>query len=162
MTIWVGRLSRRILAVRNNVTCYNSIVYGKIVSSIWIDESFNNGIIISTLQIVQPNLFIKVVRTITEGVDICNANGIQGNSTHTPRIVGVSCHSFGFLINNSNYVALKILDEVIGNVVVEDTANAILVIVERNESIAIPSFAENFGTICVVFGYAFYTVVFKR
>ena len=93
----------------------------------------------------------------------CGKFGV-GNCTcdSAPRVVGVSCDSLSILINDSNYVALKILDEVVGNVVVEDTANAVLVVIEGNKSVTIPSFAENFGTICVVFGYAFYTVVFKR
>ena len=68
-------------------------------------------------------------------------------STYTPRIVRVSCDSLSILINDSTYVALKILDEVVGYVIVENTAHAVLVIVERNKRIAVPSLAENLSSV---------------
>ena len=61
----------------------------------------------------------------------------------TPSVISISCNRLSILINNSNYIALKILDEVVGNVIIEDTANAIFVIVERNKSVTPPSFAED-------------------
>ena len=51
------------------------------------------------------------------------------------------------LINDSEYVALKILDEVIWNVVMDNTTNAVLVIVERDERISTPHFTENLDTV---------------
>lgn len=51
------------------------------------------------------------------------------------------------LINDSDYVTLQVLDEVVGNVVIKNTAYSILVIVERNESVTIQSFAEDLGTV---------------
>ena len=85
-------------------------------------------IIISTLQIIEPNLFVVVVTTISEGVDSCNIYVLGklgvGNCTcdSTPRIVGVFCNSFCVLINVCDYVALQILDEVVGNTVIYNSA----------------------------------------
>ncbi len=52
-----------------------------------------------------------------------------------------------FNINDSNYVALQVLDEVVWSSIVENAANAILVIVERTKIIAIPSFAEDLSSV---------------
>ena len=121
-------------------------------SCVFVDKPTNTRIIISTLEIIQPNLFIVVVTTISEGVDCCNlaSRRIKLDFRYAPSIVGVSCDSPSILINDSNYIALKILDKVVGNIVVENTANAVLVIVEGNKSIAVPSLAENLGAVkCV-------------
>ena len=91
---------------------------------------------------------IKIIRSITEGVDGCNkAGGIGYNAANAPSIVRVSCNGLSVLINDSDYVALQILDEVVGNSVVKNTANAVLVVIEGNKSISIPSFAEDLGTV---------------
>ena len=65
----------------------------------------------------------------------------------SPCIIGITCNCLSIFINDSNYIALKILDEVVGNVVVKDTANAVLVVIDGNKSISIPSFAEDLGTV---------------
>ncbi|MBE6701088.1 MAG: hypothetical protein E7582_04275 [Ruminococcaceae bacterium] len=63
---------------------------------------------------------------------MCNTNSILNNSRHTPSIVGVIRNSFSILINDSDYVSLQILMEIIRLVIVKDTANRFLVIVKRN------------------------------
>jgi hypothetical protein len=69
------------------------------------------------LEIIQPNLFIVVVTTISEGVDCCNlaSRGINLNLRYTPSIVGISCNRLSILVNDADYVALQVLDEVVGN-----------------------------------------------
>ena len=101
------------------------------------------------MEIIQRGLFIVVVTTISEGVNCCDltAGRILRNSTYTPSIVGVSCNCISIFVNNGDYITLQILDEVVGNRVVNNTANAVLVIVKRNESIAVPSLAENLGSV---------------
>ena len=74
-------------------------------------------------------------------VFICNRNNL------TPSIVRVSCNSLSILVNDSNYVALKILDEVVGNIIVKNTTYGILVVVKGNKSILAPSLKENLGTV---------------
>ena len=106
-------------------------------------KSTNLCIIISTLQIIQVNLFIVVVTTIAEGVDGCDTNRILRNSTYAPRVIGVSRYCLSILIYNGDYVALQVFDEVIGNVVEENTTNAILIIIERNKGIAIPGLTKD-------------------
>ena len=114
-------------------------------------------IIISTLEIIKLNLFIVVVTTVTEGVNGCNIYVLGklgvGNRTcySTPSIVGVSCDSLSILVNESDYVTLQVLDEVVGNVVIKNTANRILVIVEENKSIAVPCLTENLSAVKSIF-----------
>ena len=93
-----------------------------------IDKPTDLGIVVSALQIIQPDLFVVVVSTISEGVDGCDTNRILRNSTYTPRIVGVSCNGLCILINNSDYVALQVLYKVIRSMVVKNTTGTILVI----------------------------------
>ena len=98
------------------------------ISGISIYKPTHNRVIIPTLQIIQLNLFVVVVRTVSERVDICNLYTLGklgvGNCTCycTPRIVGVFCNSFCVLINVCDYVALQILDEVVGNTVIYNSA----------------------------------------
>ena len=91
---------------------------------IFVDKSVNGNIIISTLQIVEPNLFVVVITTVSEGVGCCDCTirGINLNLWYTPRIVRVSCNGLSVLINDSNYVALQVLDEVVGNIVINNSA----------------------------------------
>ena len=128
----------------------------------------NICIIISVLQIVQSNLIVEIVRSIAEGVDICDVrrNFREGLAvsvcyrTHlAPRIVGVSCNSFGILINDGNYVALQVLEEVVGNIIVDNTADRILVVVQRRQNVSvdlvniivIPTFAQDLRSVKGIF-----------
>ena len=53
------------------------------------------------------------------------------------------CYRCTICVCNGNYIALQVLDEVVGNRVVENPANAVLVIIERNKRVFSPSFTEN-------------------
>ena len=103
--------------------------------------------IISTLQIIQPDFFVEIVRTVAEGVDFCDTNKILRNGTYAPSVVGVACDHLALVVGNGNDVALKILDEVIGNSVVENTANAVLVVVKGNEGVVAPGLLEDLGSV---------------
>jgi hypothetical protein len=105
------------------------------------------------LQIIQLNLFIVIVSTIAEGVNGCDltAGSILFNCRYTPSVIGIPCDCFSVLVNDSNYVTLQVLDEVVGNVIVENTANPVLVIVERDKRIAVPSLTKNLGTVESIF-----------
>ena len=51
------------------------------------------------------------------------------------------------LVHDSNDIALQVLDEVVGNRVVENPANAVPVIIERNKRIISPSLTENLSAV---------------
>ena len=86
---------------------------------------------ISTRQIIKVNIFIIVIATISERVDGGNfaIGSIKLDFRYAPSIVGVFSDSCCILVNDSNYIALQVLDEVVGNIVVENTANAVLVVI---------------------------------
>ena len=77
-----------------------------------------------------------IVTTISKGVNRCNTHRILCNSIYAPSVVGVFCNGYKFLIYtgyNFNNVALQILNEIVGNIVVDNTTYGIFVIVERNK-----------------------------
>ena len=149
VTIGICRLCGRILTITDNITCQNGAVYGKIVCSICIDESTNNRIIIPTLQIIQPNLYIVVVTTVSEGVDICNSRigGTGLDRRNTPCIVGIFGNSLSILVNNSNDITLQVLDEIIRGVVIKNTTNTFFIVVDRNKRTGSPRFTQDFCTL---------------
>ena len=57
------------------------------------------------------------------------------------------CYRCTICVCNGNYIALQVLDEVVGNRVVENPANAVLVIIERNKRVFSPSLTENLGAV---------------
>ena len=99
-----------------------------------IDKPSDTGIIISTLKIVHPNLGIVIVATVAEGVDGGDGavGGIRGDGTYTPGIVGIASNHVTVVIRNSNDVALEVFQEVIGDIVIQNTADAVLVVVQGN------------------------------
>ena len=111
----------------------------------------NTSIIISTLKIIKGDFLIEIVRSISEGVNCCDTSRTLCNRAYTPSIVGVSCNSLSILINDCDYVALKILDEVVGITIINDTTNAVLVIVEGNKSVTIPSLTKDLRSVESIF-----------
>ena len=81
-----------------------------------------------------------------DGGDIA-AGRVLFDCRHTPCIIGVSCNDCAVCVRNGNYIALQVLDEVVGNRVVENPANAVLVIIERNKRIFSPSLTENLDAV---------------
>ena len=65
----------------------------------------------------------------------------------------------GFLVNDGNYVALQVLEEVVGNVIVENTADRILVVIKRRQNVSvdlvniivIPTFTQDLRSVKGVF-----------
>ena len=114
-----------------------------------IYKSTNNGVIISTLEIIQSNLFIVVIPAIAKRVDGGDiaARRVLFDCRHTPCIVGVSCNDLRILVNDSDDITLQVLGEVVGNRVVENPANAVLVIIERNKRVFSPSLTENLSAV---------------
>ena len=101
----------------------------------------------TTLQIIKFRFDIIVIATVTIRVDRCNTTTIAGDSAFTPCVVRVFSNHGSCRICDCDNVALQVLDEVVGHVVVENTANAVLVVVEGKKSISIPSFAEDLSAV---------------
>ena len=121
--------------------------------SVCINKPSHTCIIIPTLEIIQLNLFIVVVTTVSEGVNGCNIHvlgelGVGYRTCHsTPSIVGISCNCLSIFVNDCDYITLKILDEVVGNRVVKNATDRIFIVIQRNECIATPRLAENLCSI---------------
>ena len=90
-----------------------------------------------------------IITAVSVWVDSCNLaiGRILRYRRNTPSIVGVSRYNLASCVGNGDNVTLQILDEIVGRAVVDDTANTILVVIERNKRIAIPYLAENLGAV---------------
>ena len=109
------------------------------------------------MQIIQRNLGIVVVTTISEGVDGCDIafGTILDDGTNAPGIVGVAGYSFGILIHDLNDITLEILVEVERRIIVKDTTDRLLVVVQRNQGIlvglcrliVVPALTQNLGAV---------------
>ena len=92
---------------------------------------------------------VKIVSSVAEGVDVCDA--AIGIILHchgcAPGIVGIGCDLLCILVYDGNNVALQILHEVVRNIVVKDTADRILVVIQRSQDIAIPLFPQDLGAV---------------
>lgn len=73
------------------------------------------------------------------------------DSDHSaPGIVGISCNQDTVGILDSDDVTLQILMEIICCVVVDDAADRVLVVVERNQGTVTPGFLQDLGTVELV------------
>jgi len=80
-------------------------------------------------------------------VDRCDTTAIAGNGTCAPSVIRVFGYYCAGCISNGDNVTLKIFDEVVGRIVVNDTTYAFLIVIERNQRVTSPRFTENFCTI---------------
>jgi hypothetical protein len=79
------------------------------------------------LEVVELGFGVVIVTAVAEGVDGGDfvGTGKVDDGTFTPGIVGVSGDGFSVFICDSNDIALQIFTEVVGNLIVKDTADAI-------------------------------------
>ena len=109
------------------------------------------------MQIVHSDLFVEIVGSVAEGVNGSNAASrrVLHNGRHAPGIVGIACNGFTVLINNGDYIALQVLLEIIGLAVVDNTADRVLIVIQRNQNILIslssliivPALTQDLGAI---------------
>jgi len=117
-----------------------------------INKSTYISIIISTLQIIHPNLGVIVIPSVAERIDPCNDTGLIGdNGTNTPSVVGISCYHVAVAVGDRNDVALQVLLEVVGKTAQIDAAYAVLVVVKGSEGIVIPNLAKDLRAVKGVF-----------
>lgn len=112
-----------------------------------IDKPPHARIIIPTLEIIQICIGIVVIATISKGINRCNSGGILRYGTNAPSIVGISRNGLSVLVNDSNNVTLQVLDEIIRGVVIKNTTNTFLIIVDRNKRTGSPRFTQDFCTL---------------
>ena len=127
----------------NNISqnSYNSIIR--------IDKPTYNRIVIPTLEIIHSDLVIVVVSAVTIRIYRCDRalGSIAYNSADTPRIVGILRNSLYILIDNRNDIALQILYKVVRFTVVDDSADAVLIIVKRDDCVAAPYLFQNLRSV---------------
>ena len=94
-------------------------------------------------------IIIVVIPTVAVGVHGCDiaGGGIGNDGTDTPGVVGVLGDLVGILVGNGNDVALQVLLEVEVFAVEADTADGILIVVQRNQHILAPDFPEDLGAV---------------
>lgn len=116
-------------------------------------------IIIPTLEVIHPDLGIIVISAISEGVRvgdmahvIRNVNACAiGDSGHlTPCVVGIPCNNRADLVCDLNDITLQVLVEIVSRTVVDDTADRILVVVQRNQGTVAPGFFQDLGAVELV------------
>ncbi len=94
---------------------------------------------------------VVVIRSIPERVNFRNtitvAGGIAGDGAFTPSIIGILSDYLGITIGNSNNIALKVLLEIVGRIIEDNTADGVFVIIKRNQGVFAPSFPQDLGSI---------------
>ena len=103
---------------------------------------------------------IVVVSAVTIRVYRCDSTlgSIAYNRADTPRIVGIFCNSLYILIDNRNDIALQILYKVVRFTVVDDSADAVLIIVKRDDFVASPYFFQNLRSVGKLKSVEYYPV----
>ena len=109
------------------------------------------------MEVVHFDFFVEIIASVAEGVNGGNAASrfVLHNGRHTPSVIGVSADDTTVLVGDCNDVSLQILQEVVGHIVVDDTADRILVIIQRNQNILIslclliivPALTQDLGAI---------------
>ena len=113
------------------------------------------------MQIVHSDFFVEIVGSVAEGVDICNVDAIgqlcagDNAGVGTPSIIAISADDNTVLVGDCNDVSLQVLLEVVGLTVVNNAADRILVIIQRNQNILIslrnliivPALTQDLGAI---------------
>ena len=125
-----------------------------------IDKPAYNRIVVSALEVIHSDLVVVVVSAVTIRVYRCNTDfrSIGFDFRHTPRIVGIFCDNLYILIDNRNDIALQILYKVVRFAVVDDSADAVLIIVKRDDFVASPYFFQNLRSVGKLKSVEYYPV----
>ena len=116
--------------------------------------------VVSALEVIHSDLVIVVVSAVTIRVYRCNRalGSIAYNSADTPRIIRILRNSLYILIDNRNDIALQILYKVVRFAVVDDSADAVLIIVKRDDFVASPYFFQNLRSVGKLKSVEYYPV----
>lgn len=107
------------------------------------------------MEIVHADLSVVVVAPVTEGVDggDVDAAGILCNCGDAPSVVGIPGNrfvcsaAFAVFVYDRDDVALQVPAEIERCAVVDDAADAVFVVVQRNQRVVAPGLAEDCGTV---------------
>ncbi len=79
------------------------------------------------MEVVELGFGVVVVAAVAEGVDFGDfvGAGKVDDGTFTPGVIGISGDGFAVFIGNRDDIALQILTEIVRNLIVKDTADAI-------------------------------------
>ncbi len=109
------------------------------------------------MEVVHSDLFVEIIASVAEGVNGSNAASrvVLHNGRYTPSIIAISADDTTVLVGDCNDVSLQVLLEIVGHIVVDDTADRILVIIQRNQNILIslclliivPALTQDLGAI---------------
>ena len=107
------------------------------------------GIVVAGLEVVELGFGVVVVTAVAEGVDLGDfvGTGHVHDGAFTPGVVGIPGDGFAAPVGDSNNIPLQILPEIEGAFIVDHTADAVLVIVQRYQLVDAPGFPEDFGTV---------------
>ena len=91
------------------------------------------------MEVVHSDLFVEIVPSIAERVNGGNAASrfVLHNGRHTPSIIAISADDATVLVGDCNDVSLQILLEIVGLAVVDNTADRVLIVIQRNQNILI-------------------------
>ena len=102
---------------------------------------------------------VIIISAIAEGVRVGDMSSVVRNikavfirnSDHlAPRIVGISRNARPVGVLDSDDVTLQVLMEIICCVVIDDTADRVLVVVQRNQGTVAPGFLQDLGAVELV------------
>ena len=109
------------------------------------------------MEVVHFDFFVEIIASVAEGVNGSNAASrvVLHNGRYAPGIVGVSADDFTALIGDGDNIALQVLLEVVRFTVVDNTADGILIVIQRNQNILIslrnliivPALTQDLGAI---------------
>ena len=95
------------------------------------------------------DLIVVVIAAIAVGVDSGNiaAGGIAGDGASAPGIIGVVGNGSAAGVGDANNIALQVLQEVEGRIIVNNAADIFLNIIQRNQNILAPDFLQDLRTV---------------
>ena len=125
---------------------------------IGINKPTHIRIIIPTLEVVHADCGIVVVATVAEGVEGGDAaiGVILGDGASTPCVVGILGNGLSVLVGDSNDIALQVFQEVIEIAFIQETADTILIVVQRDQQLGMlgivlthlrPGFHQDLGAV---------------
>ena len=117
-----------------------------------INKPPDDRIIIPGLEVVHGDLRIEVITSVAEGVNGGNvaAGGIGSDGTHAPGVVAVGGDGGAVQVGNGNDIALQVLQEVVRRTIVQDAADGIRVVIQRDQLIGTPGLRQNLGAVQLV------------
>ena len=133
MTIVVNKVYTIILTINANIIGCNTFTTTNIHCCIRIDKPLNLRIIVPALQVVHSDFFVEIITSVAERVDICNVDAVgrlcagDNAGVGTPSIIAISADDATVLVGDCNDVSLQVLLEVVGHIVVDDTADRPLI-----------------------------------